>query len=1003
MHKSLVLTKCFVSLILLVALATIGEIQVSGQSQALNGQIEGVVTDATGAIVAGATVTALNLQTGTERTAATDSGGGYRFPLLPLGTFRITVEASNFKRLVREGITLAAGQSATIDMSLEVGGISTTVTITSDAPIADPGKIDVGRVMNTREVQDLPLVSRNPFNFSLLQANVVGRPNTEFGVPRVSANGYARRTNFQLDGNVNTQANLAGLRLVPISETFISEVQLVTNGFAAEFGNTPGLVMNSITPSGTNEIHGSLAYRFRRSWMSSRPFNTSPLIAKAPNPVNDFTAAVGGPIIKNRWHIYGGYEKVNRDFSGRPAQVVIIKDADRQALIASGLSADIFVPFIPASQKVNFFIVRTDAQLTKDHRLTGRFIKFTNFSPNNVGGGINTLQRTQDLDDKSDSLAIQLASSFGTNVFNEFRYQRAHRKSTFLPNKYTPTGPAITITNVAAFGPATSNNTISPIETMNQFQDNLTWTKGDHVIKFGGGVNQIYDFRRNDIGATYTFASIAAYLLAKNGGPIPATPAPNPCPAGVTVAQQCYTSYAQNLGNADIEYKSVFYNLFAQDDWKATRKLKLNFGVRYDLYSVPKGDTNSPLAGDQKFNVDKNNFAPRLGAVYALRGGNRPTVLRGSIGIYYDTVYLVMYENAIQANGTGRYISITRNPSTASERPTAPLFPTVLPLNTSLSSLGFTQNTQYVSPDFKNMYAIHYQAQIEQALTTNLSVTAGFIHSDGRQLPVYRQINYLPIPGRFLADGRPVYSSATRVNPNFNQIIEVGSGGNSRYNAFTLQLNKRFSEGYQFNFNYTLSKVRDDAPERNLQGVGAASQSDPSNRRFDRAYGVADQRHTFSGSFVARPRFSVGKALGYILNNNQFGFTAFAGSGETFPITTNADLNGDGIGNDIPVGFERNAGRAPGFWNVDFRASRIIPINERFKIELVAEATNIFNHNSTITYGTGTTITSVLTTNPFYFDRTTGVFTGNRQDLYNSFTKTAQESRQGQLGIKFIF
>jgi Carboxypeptidase regulatory-like domain len=999
MYKSLIPTKCFVSLLLFFAIAAIGELSVSGQSQALNGQIEGVVLDANGAIVAGATVTALNIQTGTERKATTDASGGYRFPLLPLGTFRMTVEAPNFKRLVREGITLTAGQTATIDMSLEVGGMETTVTITSDAPIADPGKIDVGRVMNTREITDLPLVSRNPYNFSLLQANVVGRPNTEFGVPRVSANGYARRTNFQLDGNVNTQANQAGLRLVPISETFISEVQLVTNGFAAEFGNTPGLIMNNITPSGTNEIHGSLAYRFRRAWMTSRPFNTSALVAKAPNPVDDFTVAIGAPIIKNRWQIYGGYEKVNRDFSGRPAQVVTITDANRLALIASGLSPDIFVPFIPASQKVNFFIVRTDAQITKNHRLTGRFIKFTNFSPNNVGGGINTLQRTQDLDDKSDSLAIQLASTFGTNVFNEFRYQRAHRRSTFLPNIYTPTGPAITITNVAAFGPATSNNTISPIETINQFQDNVTWTRGDHAIKFGAGFNHIYDFRRNDIGATYTFASIAAYLVAKNGGPVPV----GVCPANVTVAQQCYTSFAQNLGNSDIEYKSVFYNFFAQDDWKATRRLKVNYGLRYDLYVVPKGDPTSPLVGDQKFNVDKNNFAPRLGAVYSLREGSRPTVVRASAGIYYDTVYLVMYENAIQGNGTGRYLSVSRNPSVVSQQATSPLFPAVLPASASLATLGVTQDAQYVSPDFKDMYAIHYQAQIEQALTTDLSVTAGFIHSDGRQLPVYRQVNYLPIPGRTLADGRPVYSSATRVNPNFNTVLEIGSGGNSQYNAFTLQLNKRFSQGYQFNFNYTLSKVRDDAPERNLQGVNTATQSDPSNRQFDRAYGVADQRHTFSGSFVARPRFSVGKVLGYILNNNQFGFTAFAGSGETFPITTNFDLNGDGIGNDIPVGFERNAGRAPGFWNIDFRFSRIIPITERFKIELVAEATNIFNHNSTITYGNGTTITSILTTAPFYFDRTTGIFSGSRSALYSSFTPTAQESRQGQLGIKFIF
>lgn len=987
---------------LFITLFCVSVYQANAQSQALNGQIEGIVTDAAGAAIPNASITVRNIERGSELQITSDENGVYRAPLLQLGTYRITTEAPNFKRLVREGITLSAGQTATVNLALETGDVSATVTVSSDAPIADPGKIDVGRVMTTREIKDLPLVSRNPYNFSLLQANVVGRPNTEFGVPRVSANGYARRTNFQLDGNVNTQANVAGLRLVPISETFISEVQLVTNGFSAEFGNTPGLVMNNITPSGTNGFHGSAAYRFRRARLTSRPFNTSPLLAKAPNPVDDFTLAVGGPIIKDRWFFYSGYEKVNRDFSGRPAQQTSINAANQQALVASGLPAEIFVPFIPASQKVNFFIFRTDAQLTKAHRLTGRFIKFTNFSPNNIGGLTgstpNTLQRTQDLDDKSNSLAIQLASILTPNVFNEFRFQRAHRKSEFLTNAFTPTsGPAITITNVAAFGPATTNNTISPIETINQFQDNLTWSRGDHAMKFGAGVNRIYDFRRNDIGATYTFGSIAAYLTAKNNTAI----TPGVCPTGVTNPRQCYTSFTQFLGNSEIEYKSTFYNFFAQDDWKVTRKLKVNYGLRYDLYDVPKGDPNSPFEGDQNFKTDKNNLAPRLGFVYSLREGDRPTVIRGSAGIYYDTVYLSMYENAIQANGTGRYLSVSRNPANAGQVATAPLFPSVLPANASLSALGITQDAQMISPDFENTYAMHFQTQIEQAITNDISVTAGYIHSEGRFLPVYRQINYLPIPGRFLADGRPVYSSATRVNSNFNSILQVDSGGNSHYNAFTLQLNKRFSQGYLFSFNYTLSRVRDNAPERNLQGVGAATQTDPSNRNFDLGYGVADQRHTFSGSFVARPSFNVeNKTLRYILNNNQFGFTAFAGSGETFPITTNFDLNGDGVGNDIPVGLERNAGRAPGFVNVDFRYSRIIPITERFRIELVAEATNIFNINSTITYGTGTTLTN--TTIPT-FSTTTGALLVSPSDLYQRFAPTAQESRQGQLGIKFVF
>ncbi|HEX8289007.1 MAG TPA: TonB-dependent receptor, partial [Pyrinomonadaceae bacterium] len=490
--------------------------------------------------------------------------------------------------------------------------------------------------------------------------------------------------------------------------------------------------------------------------------------------------------------------------------------------------------------------------------------------------------------------------------------------------------------------------------------------------------------------------AIANYRSARTGVIQPGAA----CPNG---ALRCYTSFSQTLGDAEIEYNSTFYNLFAQDDWKVTPRLKVNYGLRYDLYDIPEGDPNAPLEAARDFKVDKNNFAPRLGVVYGLREGNRPTVLRASAGIYYDTVYLAMYENAIQGNGTGRYLSISRTPTQTG----APNFPNIVPQGTSLGSLGITQNAEVVSPDFENMYAMHFQTQLEQALTNNFSFTVGYIHSEGRHLPVYRQINCLPV-ARTLGDGRPVYGNlnaagtaitpcVNRINTNFNNIIEVDSGGNSNYNALTLQLNKRFSQGYQFSLNYTLSRARDNAPERNLQGVGAASQTDPSNRNFDWGYGVADQRHTFSGSITARPSFNVeNRALRYILNNNQFGFFILGGSGETYPITTSFDLNGDGIGNDLPVGVERNAGRAPGFFNVDARYSRVIPLTERFRIELIAEATNIFNINSTVSYGS--------TAIGAGFDRSTGAFTGGVPVFpLTSVTLVAQESRQGQFGIKFIF
>ncbi|HEX8195359.1 MAG TPA: TonB-dependent receptor [Pyrinomonadaceae bacterium] len=968
--------------------------QANAQSQALNGQIEGTITDPNGAAVPNASVTVRNIETGAERQVTTDENGVYRAPLLPLGTWRVTVEAANFKRFIREGITLTAGQNATVDLALEAGDVSATVTVTSDAPIADPGKIDVGRVMTTREIKDLPLVSRNPYNFSLLQANVTGRPNSEFGVPRVSANGYARRTNFQLDGNANTQANQGGLRLVPISETFISEVQLVTNGFSAEFGNTPGLVMNNITPSGTNGFHGSASYRFRRTGFSSRPFNAPPADPKPSTKVDDFTLAIGGPIIKDRWHFYGGYEFVKRDLSGRPDQQIRITESNRQQLIAAGVPSSIFAAAIPASQKVNFFIFRTDAQINEANRLTGRYIRFTNFSPNNIAGNLNTLDRVIDLDDKSNSLAIQLASILTPNVFNEFRYQRAHRNSGFLRNELSGTGPSIIITGVANFGSPTNAGSISPIQTQNQFQNNLTWTRGEHAMKFGGGLNKIYDFRRADVSAVYTFSSIENYRLARIGT----------TPRG-------YTSYTESLGEPEIEYRSTFYNLFAQDDWKATRKLKVNYGLRYDFYDVPDGISDAALPFSQTFKDDKNNFAPRLGVVYSLREGNLPTVVRASAGVYYDTVYLAQYERALLNNGLGRY----RNFNIGSGVAGAPAFPGTIGSIPAGAPVPI-QSLDAVSQDFETMYAMHYQAQIEQALSENLSITAGYIHSNGRHLPVYRNINCLPLASQgTLADGRPIYGArvtaangnvtiplpcSNRVFPQFQNILMVESVGNSVYDALTLQLNKRFSQGYQFALNYTLSRAKDDAAEQNLQGVGAVALSDPSNRARDYGYSVADQRHTFSASFVARPQFDVeNKVLRYILNNNQFGAFALAGSGETYNIITSLDLNGDGVAFDRPVGFERNGGRAPATFNVDFRYSRIVPITERFRVELFAEASNIFNINRTINFNTSTlTATNVNTSvvNPL-----TGQINGSIP--FPVFAPLAQESRQGQLGIKFIF
>lgn len=946
---------------------------IRAQSQALNGQIEGTVTDANGAAVANATVTITNIQNGTTRSVTSDESGTYRAPLLPLGTYRIEAEAASFKKLLREGITLTTGQTATIDLKLEPGEISEVVTISGDAPIADPGKIDVGRVMNETEVRNLPLVSRNPYNFALLQANVTGRPNTEFGVPRINANGFARRTNYQLDGNNNTQADRSGIRLMPISETFVSEVQLVTNGFSAEFGNTPGLIMNAVSPSGTNNVRGSVSYRIRRTPFYARPFFYNGATDLPTTHADNLSAQFGGPIVKDRWHYYFGYEFITRALTTEAQRLVNIRAPDQARLITSGVPASTFVGLIPTRQRANFFIGRTDVQLNESNRFQARYNLFRNVSPDNIGGNFNTLQRSIDFIDASDSIGLQLISTFSPTLLNELRYQYARRDSKNFANQNSGTGLTIAITNVALFGAPEIANTELPLESSNQIQDNLTYTRGSHTFKFGGGFSRIYDFRRSGLFARYTFPNLDAYLNALNGS-----------------NRTGYTNYVETIGDPEIEYNSVFYNFFAQDDWKITPRLKLNYGLRYDLYDVPDGDPSAALDFSREFNVDKNNFAPRVGVVYSLREGNLPTVVRASAGLYYDPPQLDIYLRALQNNGNPRFFNFSIN---GGATPGAPQFP-----NRVTSAVLTRPSVDAVAPDFENMYAIHTNVQIEQALSQNFALTLGYIRSAGRHIPVYRNIN--PInPVAFLADGRPQFntavSAATRLYPQFNNVLMAEAAGNSEYNAGTLSLTKRFSRGYQFSLNYTYSHSIDDAPEQNLVAVTSYVLSDPTNRARDRGNSVADQRHTFVMSFVGRPTFDVeNRFFRRLLNDNQFSFITTANSGEVFNIVSNADVNLDGVsGSDRPVFIGRNTGRTPNQFNVDMRYSRFISFSERYRLEVFGEFINLFNRNS-IFQVSGTVTTDA-----------NGVLAAPLPDFINrpNASPQALDSRQFQLGFKFNF
>ena len=915
--------------LLLLAATVAGATTLHAQSQAINGTIEGVVRDGTGAVLPGASVNVSNLDTGQQRTMTTNADGGYRAVLLSLGSYRVKAELQGFKTIERTGITLSAGQTAVVNFAMEVGGVAEVVSVTGEAPVSEPGKIDLGRTIGEAEIRNLPLVSRNPYNFAFLQANVTGYENEEFGVPRINANGTQMHTNYLIDGNTNTEKDRAGLRLLPASEIMVREVKLITSGFAPEFGHTTGMVYNAVTPSGSNDFRGSASYRFRRKGMSDRPFF---LPATAPKPdthVNNYTATLGGPIVKDKWFFYGGYEFVDRDLSADRVIGVTAANASRLGLSTTAVPA---AGVIPASQSVNFFLGKTDYQLAPEHKLSARYFFFKNESPFNIGstssGNPNTVEQATDFHDRMDSASAQLISSFGSSRLNELRFQFARRHQSRTASDGAGTGPAVFVSGVANFG--------GPIATVSdagfdfsqkiwQVIDNFTVLRGRHSFKVGGDFQYVDDFRRNNLFQLYTFPTVDAYLSAKSG----TTP-------------RSYSTFQQLVGDPEVSYNSTFLSLFVQDDVRVNDRLKVLFGLRYDLFKIPDARPFPANPASAEFKVDKNNFAPRAGFSWSLDQSAR-TVLRASSGIMYEPPLINFYEDAIQRNGDPRTLTATLNPTSLG----APAFPA------TLSDLppGFTRPLQSIvamDPDFSTQYTILSNVQLERALTDDFSVSVGYVNSLGRNMPVLVDTNLVPT-GQTLADGRPIFStavtSATRVNQTFNHVDTFQSIGKGTYNALTVTVNKRMSHGIQAQASYTLAKGEDTSPLTGTYVVGSGDDrlSDPTSVDRDKGVAPFNQTHTFVFSGLLAPKVSgsgVGPAL---LNNNQLGFILQANSGLPFNIRANRDLNLDGVQNDRPVGIDRNTGRLGRVFNVDARYVRFIPLGAHLRSELFVEAKNIFN------------------------------------------------------------
>jgi hypothetical protein len=937
---------------------------IAAQSNAIDAAIEGYLRDSSGGAIQGGRVTVRNTGTNIASQTLTNTDGYFRFPLLQVGTYELKADAEGFKALTKPNIALVAGQKVRLDLDLELGSRTETVEVTADTSLelADTGSSAVAGIVSSKEVEDLPIVSRNIYNFQLLAPGVQGLSSPTFGTTQFAFGGNERST-WNLDGLDNTQrGGSRQIRMVITTPEAVEEIQVLSSGYSAEFGRAAGGQVNVILKSGTNQYHGSELFLYRPPSWQARPSLAS------VNPELtwwDEAVTFGGPIKKDKLFFFAQYE---HNPYVRPNALTILPASatalnlppDQQGTAPFGETYDTYVG------KLNYRI---------NDRNNGyvRYARFTNHQPNNASG-LTIPDRGVNFDDHMNGGGIQLATAFSSNLLNELRFGAIQRTQANAPvGKPNPYTAAVNITGVAniGFNPLAATETT---ELSNQIIDNVTWTHGRSTWKAGVDFQHTnFDiFRARNVA--YTFGGLAAagtvrgavsalnqYLNTVQGLTDPATGKP-----------YTYTTFAEDGGDPSLNISFNFLNWFVQNEFRVNQRLTINAGVRYERIFFPELDPNAPYPLSRKIDADSKDFAPRVSFNWRATQDGK-TVVRGAFGTFYDVPPLSIYYTAAQVNGN-RFLSY----QVAGTDPKAPVFPTVPTLTDT--ALIVKPNINAFAPGYKNTYQIQANLQVQRELPLNLVLTVGYNYAAQRHGLYSQNVNLGP-PVSYLADGRPVFGGASlRPDQSFNQINLIQSGANTNYNALFIHLQKRLSAGLMFQGSYTWSH----AIANNI-GEGA-SISDPTSLRRDWGNADNDLRHYFVGQWLYEPRLKNSAAKW--INGFELSSMIFFNSGYPINAVAGVDLNADGVLNDRPLFRGRNDTAGPGLFQIDARLQRSFTFRDRYRLVGLLEAENALNHtNASCSTAGGCSGAVVSTATAADFGRIT----------------SARTARNVQLGFKFVF
>ncbi len=864
----------------------------AAQQTVTSATLSGVVQDASGALVTGAELTATQIETNQQKTARTDNEGRYRFPYLQVGEYKLEVNASGFEPFSQE-FTLTVGQAVYLPVKLVVAGFAEKVFVT-DAPTIETVRTQVTETIQPAEIDRMPLNGRNFLDLAVLVPGVSPTntgSNQRFAetsaVPGqgISVSGQRNLANsFVVDG-VSANDDAADLTGTYFGEEVIREFQVITSGGIAEYGRASGGVVNMITKSGTNNVRGSL-YGFARNQRFDARNPLAPqkdLLTQA-----QYGATISGPLRRNRTFFFLNFEQTRRNYSAvitiAPSAVTAINNR-LNAVNFGGPRLETGV--VPASFNTSNLFARIDHSLNQRNQLNARYSFYhVNALNSRTVGGLNAISRGSGLGNTDQTIEVSNITTFSARLLNEARFQYTRSRLDAPINDVV--GPAVSISGVANFGTATTSPLARDID-MFEFVNNVSRQFKDHSLK--GGLDLLYN-RVNilfpgAVQGSYSFTSLTNFL---NGN---------------------YLNFQQAFGAPSQFQSNQNIGLFVQDEWRVRSDLTLNVGLRYDVQFLP-----DPIE------ADANNFAPRFGFAFAPK--DRKTVLRGSLGIYFDRIPLRATSNALQRDGS-KYVVAQLSPGQAG----APVFPNVL--TAQPSSLVTRPNITRIDPRIEPSYSEQGSLQIERELPGRSSLSVGYVHLRGLHIILSRNVN---VPRFAASAGVP---NLGRPDPNWGNISRYESSGDSYYDGMIVSFNKRAGSWATLRVSYTLSKAIDDTGN-----FFFSTPQDNFNVRDDRGLSDNDQRHRLvvSGSFEAQPKST---GLVHALRGFQLSYIFTAASRLPFNILLGSDRNLDTNNNDRPLGVGRNAGRGFDFSSLDLRVRRRIRLFERFTLDVTAEGFNILN------------------------------------------------------------